>query len=125
MRHRGLGRLILLVFWCVGVAAVATAQERFAVECCQVESGVCRQGECVCQSWKIKLYSSNGSEWGDITGKSLESVQGQLKRSQDFDRRWEKFAGISPEQDSLSSQHPGSPICVQECPQQPWPWVSN
>lgn len=68
--------------------------------------------------WQILLYpscmSANGGpgRWGLIIGKTAADARNQLRKAQAFDRRYEKWAGIQPQQDHNNSFNPFGPIAV-------------
>jgi hypothetical protein len=82
-----------------------------------------------CDHWEIWLFrngaalpsygsvSNSAAHWGTINGKSEQAVEAQLKRSQAFDKVWDKAAGIpfaSP--NDLDDENPVGPICIVSRP---------
>jgi len=118
-RSRMFRAFCLATFFALGVPAVALAQtdeDKFPVTDCRGHSaGICLKGECTCEEWQIKLYKQDGREWGMITGKTLESVQRQLKKNQDFDEEYARFFHIPVESVGSNYQHPGKPTCKVPC----------
>jgi hypothetical protein len=65
------------------------------------------------REWQIRLNKrSTPTEWGRITGKTIDSVQKQLKESQDFEKRYERWCECGPDEDTFF--RPSKPIAVLE-----------
>lgn len=97
--------------------AQTDSDDKFPVKDCRGRSaGICLKGECTCDEWQIQLLKKDGREWGLITGKTLESVQRQLKKNQDFDRQYARFFNESVDDSLLNYQRPSEPICRVSCP---------
>ena len=119
------GRMTRIVFICAvtlfalcvpAIALAQTDEAKFPVTDCRGHSaGLCLKGECTCDEWQIKLYKQDGRDWGLITGKTLESVQRQLKKNQEFDEEYARFFHIPVESVGLNYQHPGKPTCKLAC----------
>ena len=124
-RIAGERRIVRLVFCCAFAflalclpkAAFAQGDEdKFPVTDCRGQSaGICLKGECTCDEWQIKLYKKDGKDWGLITGKTLESVQRQLKKNQDFDVSYARFFNGAVDDWPMNYQRPGKPTCKVAC----------
>jgi hypothetical protein len=93
-----------------------TDDDKFDMKDCRGRAaGICIKGACACEEWQIPVFNKAGREWGLITGKTLESVQRQLKKNQDFDVSYARFFNIAVDDPVLNYQRPGKPICRVSC----------
>ena len=99
--------LLVAIACCIRVQAQDN-EDKFQITDCRGQSaGICLKGECSCDEWQIKLFKRDGREWGLITGKTLESVQRQLKKNQEFDVSYARFFGTPVDDGGMNYQHPG------------------
>ena len=70
--------------------------------------------------WQVLLFKKGapkkvGTQWGIIDGKSADAVMKKLKSSQDFEIRYNKWAGKGPVQDEVFTNfNPLGPVAVME-----------
>lgn len=101
--------VITFLFFLV-ISSSALADSYYPVKNIRGEhAGKCRIDECNCREWQIPLLRTEGRQWGLITGRSLESVERQLKSSQEFEKRYARFFNTRVEDDPLNHLHPGAP----------------
>jgi hypothetical protein len=109
--------LMLVAIACFIQVQAQDTEDKFQITDCRGRSaGICLKGGCTCDEWQLKLFKRDGREWGMITGKTLESVQRQLKKNQDFDVSYARFFGTEVDDGGMNFQHPGKPICRVSCP---------
>ncbi len=71
--------------------------------------------------WQVRLYKNGVTPggpnyWGSITGKSAREVMDKLKRSQDFQVRYARWAGYDYRTEVLTYFNPIGPIAVMKPP---------
>lgn len=116
---------IVLLLLLTSVSA-QTDDDKFPITDCHGGSaGICLKGECTCDEWQIRLFKKDGKEWGLIIGKTLDSVQRQLKKNQDFDVQYARFFNIAVDDPVLNYQRPGKPTCKVSCGSNPSRTISS